>query len=140
MKKLPNWESMFHSFVENNNFPFEWGQNDCCKFSNAIIKQITGEDLIPKTLEWHDEESAMKAIKEFGGTLEKSIEKVCIDNGLEEIDKIYMTCGDLCVYKQVGKESELVGMCNGFGILAPQDQTINVEPNSSAIRVWRING
>ena len=77
MKKLPNWESMFHSFVENNNFPFEWGKNDCCKFSNALIKEITGKDLIPKTLKWHDEKSAIKAIKEFGGTLEKSIEKVC---------------------------------------------------------------
>ena len=51
-----------------------------------------------------------------------------------------MTCGDLCVYRQVGKETELVGMCNGTGILTPQDQSINVEPNSSAIRVWRING
>jgi hypothetical protein len=42
MKKLPNWDSMFHDFVKNNNFPFEWGKNDCCKFSNALIKQITG--------------------------------------------------------------------------------------------------
>lgn len=41
---------MFHDFVVNNNFPFEWGKNDCCKFSNALIKQITGEDLIPKNL------------------------------------------------------------------------------------------
>ena len=137
MKKLANWESMFHSFIENNNFPFEWGKNDCCKFSNAIIKQITGKDLIPKTLKWHDEESAIKAIKKFGGTLEKSIEKVCINNGLEEIDKAFMTCGDLVLYAQA--DSYLVGMCNGFGILTPTDDGINVVANELAHRVWRFD-
>jgi hypothetical protein len=38
---------------------------------------MTGKDLIPKTLKWKDEESAMKAIKSYGGDLEGSIEKVC---------------------------------------------------------------
>ena len=68
---------MFDSFVKHNNFPFEWGRNDCCKFSNAVIKQITGKDLIPQQLKWHDEESALKAIKSYGGNLEDSIEKAC---------------------------------------------------------------
>ena len=141
MKKLPDWQIEFDAFLDKHkNTPFKWGEWDCCKFSNALIKVMTGKDLIPKTLTWHDETSAMKAIKDYGKTLELSIEKVCVDNGLEEIDKVYMTCGDLVVYKQEGGESELVGICNGFGILTPQDQSINVEPNSSAIRAWRING
>ncbi len=137
MKKLPNWQSMFDSFVENNDFPFEWGKNDCCKFSNAIIKQITGKDLIPKELKWHDEESAMKAIASYGGDLETSIEKACEAKGVGEIDKAFMTCGDLVVYKQ--NDSHLVGMCNGFGILTPTDNGINVLENSLALRVWRFD-
>ena len=124
MKKLPNWQAMFDSFVENNNFPFEWGQNDCCKFSNALIKQITGEDLIPKKLKWKDEESAMKAI-------------ACNAKGVGEINKAYMTCGDLVVYEQNG--SSLVGMCNGFGILTPTDDGINILDSTLAIRVWRFD-
>jgi len=137
MKKLPNWQSMFDSFVENNDFPFEWGKNDCCKFSNAIIKQITGQDLIPEELKWHDEESAMKAIASYGGDLETSIEKACEAKGVGEIDKAFMTCGDLVVYKQ--NDSHLVGMCNGFGILTPADNGINVLENSLALRVWRFD-
>ena len=137
MKKLPNWEPMFHDFVKNNNFPFEWGKNDCCKFSNALIKQITGEDLIPKKLKWKDEASAMKAIASYGGDLETSIEKACNAKGVGEIDKAFMTCGDLVVYEQNG--SSLVGMCNGFGILTPTDDGINVVDNSLAIRVWRFD-
>lgn len=137
MKKLANWQVMFDSFVDNNNFPFEWGRNDCCKFSNAIIKQITGEDLIPKELKWHDEESAMKAIAEYGGDLETSIEKACNAKGVGEIDKAFMTCGDLVVYKQ--NDSCLVGMCNGFGILTPTDDGINIVENSLALRVWRFD-
>jgi len=137
MKKLPNWQSLFDSFVENNNFPFEWGKNDCCKFSNAIIKQITGEDLIPKKLKWHDEASAMKAISSYGGDIETSIEKACKEKDVGEINKAFMTCGDLVVYKQ--NESCLVGICNGFGILTPTDDGINVVENSMALRVWRID-
>jgi len=137
VKKLPNWQAMFDSFVENNNFPFEWGKNDCCKFSNALIKQITGKDLIPKKLKWHDEESAMKAIASYGGDIETSIEKACNEKGVGEIDKAFMTCGDLVVYKQ--NDSLLVGMCNGFGILTPTDDGINVVANSLAIRVWRFD-
>jgi len=137
VKKLPNWQAMFDSFVENNNFPFEWGKNDCCKFSNALIKQITGKDLIPKKLKWHDEESAMKAIASYGGDIETSIEKACNEKGVGEIDKAFMTCGDLVVYKQ--NDSLLVGMCNGFGILTPTDDGINVVANSLALRVWRFD-
>jgi hypothetical protein len=78
MKKLPDWQIEFDAFLEKHrNTPFEWGKWDCCKFSNALIKVMTGEDLIPKTLKWKDEESAMKAIKSYGGDLEGSIEKVC---------------------------------------------------------------
>ena len=128
---------MFHDFVENNNFPFEWGKNDCCKFSNALIKQITGEDLIPKKLKWKDEASAMKAIASYGGDLETSIEKACNSKSVGEIDKAFMTCGDLVVYEQNG--SSLVGMCNGFGILTPTDDGINVVDNSLALRVWRFD-
>ena len=138
MKKLPNWQAMFDSFVENNNFPFEWGKNDCCKFSNALIKQITGEDLIPKKLKWKDEASAMKAIASYGGDLERSIEKACNEKGVGEIDKAFMTCGDLVLYEQ-SHGSYLVGMCNGFGILTPTDDGINVVDCSLAYRVWRFD-
>lgn len=138
MKKLPNWEPMFHDFVKHNNFPFVWGRNDCCKFSNAVIKQITGKDLIPKKLKWHDEESAMKAIASYGGDLETSIEKACDAKGVGEIDKGFMTCGDLVIYSQ-NQGTYLVGMCNGFGILTPTDDGINVVDNDLAYRVWRFD-
>ena len=137
MKKLPNWQIFFNDFLqENKSKPFKWGEWDCCKFSNALIKVMTGEDLIPKTLKWKDEESAMKAIKKYGGTLGKSIEKACKEKGVAEIDKNYMTCGDLVVYKQ---ESELVGICEGFGILTPTDDGIGLVNNDLAVRVWRIS-
>ena len=122
MKKLPNWEPMFHDFVKHNNYPFVWGRNDCCKFSNAVIKQITGQDLIPKKLDWHDE---------------TSIEKACNAKDVGEIDKAFMTCGDLVVYEQ--NNTHLVGMCNGFGILTPTDDGVAVLDCDLAYRVWRFD-
>ena len=48
-----------------------------------------------------------------------------------------MTCGDLVVYEQNG--SNLVGMCNGFGILTPTDDGIGVVDCDLAHRVWRFD-
>ena len=138
MRKIVDWEIAFDSFINiNKNKPFKWGTWDCCLFSNALIKDITGEDLIPKTLKWKDEESAMKSIKKYGGTLLQSIEKACKSKKLTEINKNYMTKGDLVVYKEV---SELVGISDGMNILTPTDDCIGVKSNVDILKVWRING
>ena len=80
----------------------------------------------------------MKAIASYGGDLETSIEKACNAKGVGEIDKAFMTCGDLVLYEQ-SHGSYLVGMCNGFGILTPTDDGINVVDCSLAYRVWRFD-
>ena len=111
MKKIVDWEISFDNFVQNNkNKPFAWGVWDCCKFSNSLIKEITNEDLIPKSLKWKDEKTAMQSIKKYGGTLLKSIDKACKSKKINVINKAYMTKGDLVVYKE---ESQLVGICDG---------------------------
>mgnify|MGYP001208847668 CR=1 FL=1 len=138
MKKVIDWEIKFNSFIEKNkNKPFSWGTWDCCMFSNAVIKEITGEDLIPKSLKWNDEESAMKAIKKYNKTLLKSIEKACKVKNVNEIDKAYITKGDLVVYKE---ESELVGISDGMNILTPTDDSVGVKNNVNILKVWRIDG
>ena len=138
MKKILDWEIAFDSFIhDNRNKPFKWGLWDCCKFSNALIKEITGEDLIPKSLKWKDKESAMKAIKTYNKTLLQSIEKACKAKGVNHIDKAYMTKGDLVVYKE---ESQLVGISDGMNILTPTDDCIGVKNNVDILKVWRIDG
>ena len=138
MKKLIDWEIKFNLFIEKNkNKPFKWGSWDCCKFSNALIKEITGEDLIPKNLKWKDKISAMKEIKKYNKTLLKSIEKACKAKNVNEIDKAYITKGDLVVYKE---ESELVGISDGMNILTPTDDCVGVKNNVNILKVWRIDG
>ncbi len=138
MKKILDWEIKFNAFIEKNkNKPFKWGSWDCCKFSNALIKKITNEDLIPKSLKWTDEKSAMQAIKTYNKTLLKSIEKACKSKGVKEIGKAYMTKGDLVVYKE---ESELVGISDGMNVLTPTDDGIGVKNNVNVLKVWRIDG
>ena len=76
MKKKVDWEIHFNKFVnDKKNKSFRWGSWDCCKFSNSIIKAMTGESIIPKSLSWKNKETAMKSIKEYGGTLNASITK-----------------------------------------------------------------
>ena len=114
-----------------------WGEWDCCLFSNSLIQKITGEDLIPKTLTWKDEASAKKSIKKYGGTLLKSIEKACVNKGVLEVDKMFVTKGDLVVYKE---KTNLVGICDGMNVLSPSTDGIEVKPTELIVKAWRING
>lgn len=134
--KQNDWQILFDEFIVCNRFkPFKWGSWDCCKFSNECIKAITGEDLIPINLKWKDEKSAMKAIKEYGGTISKSIAKACKKKGAYQVPNSYMQKGDLVVYKE---ENELVGISDGFKVLTPSDDMVVAKKNVDIISVWRI--
>ena len=138
MKKKKDWQPLFFEFVEDNyNKGFVWGKWDCCKFSDACIKAITGKSLIPKELKWKDEESAMKAIKSYGGTLGKSIDKAAKAQSLTKVGKVFLQCGDLVIWKE---ESEMCGMYDGQAILCPSDDGLALKPADLALHGWRIDG
>lgn len=135
--KKTDWSIEFDTFITKNRFvPFAWGSWDCCKFANAVIKEMTGEDLIPKELNWKNEEEAMRSIKEYGKTLSKSIAKACKEKGVMQVDKAFIQKGDLVVYKE---ESELVGISDGFKVLTPSDDMIVAKQNVNIISVWRVS-
>ena len=137
MKKLPNWNIELDNFIAKNRFkPFKWGSWDCCKFANACIKAMTGEDLIPKELKWKNEEQAMRSIKEYGKTLSKSIEKACKSKGVMQVEKEFMQKGDLVVYKE---ETELAGISDGFKVLTPLNKMISAKQDVNIVAIWRVS-
>jgi len=138
MKKKLDWQIEFHKFIDKNKFKgFAWGSWDCCKFANACIKAMTGEDLIPKELNWKNEEEALKSIKDYGGTLKNSIKKASKKKNLLEIDLDHLQIGDLVVYKE---ESQLVGIYDGNFVLTPTDNKLGVVKNANILSAWRIDG
>lgn len=135
MKKVDGWQYEFDIFIEKAYCKsFSWGSWDCCKFSDACIKAITGESLIPKSLKWSDEKSALKSIKDYGGTLNNAIKKAS-KGKLTEVAPFKMAKGDLVVYKE---ESELVGMTDGMKIIGPTDGGLTFKQNVEIVSVWRI--
>lgn len=138
MKKKETWQTLFFEFVEANyNKPFVWGKWDCCLFSDACIKAMTGKVLIPKELKWKDEASAMKSIKDYGGTLLKSIDKAAKAKKLTKIKPMFLQCGDLVIWQE---ESQMCGMYDGQAILCPSEDGIAVKPTDLALHGWRIDG
>jgi len=137
MKKLPDWEDRFHLFLMRNRArPFSRGDWDCRKFTNHAVRAITGQDLIPDTLVWHDEESALKAISSYGKTLGMSVQRAAIAAGLEKADKGDARKGDVVVVKEFGKQA--AGICDGFAILCPSDGGYTYKPKGLSQRVFRI--
>ena len=138
MKKKEDWIDIFFEFVrDNKDKPFGWGKWDCCIFANACIKAMTGQNLIPSSLKWKDKESANKAIKDYGKTLSGAVAKACKAKKLQTIKPMFVTTGDLVVFKE---GSELVGMSDGFNILAPSDSGIEFKSHELITKSWRIDG
>lgn len=138
MKKKTDWNIQLQAVLDqHHDKPFDWGSWDCCKFADACIKAMTGESLIPKTLKWTDEKSAMEAIKKYGKDLNGSIAKAAKAKGLSAIALSYMQRGDLVVIKQ---ESQLVGIFDGFKVLGPSETGVTVVPYEEILSVWRIDG
>ena len=108
MKKLPDWQILLDDFlIKHKDTAFAWGKWDCCIFSNAALKEISGKKVIPAELKWKDEESAMKSIKDYGKTLKGALTKACKKAGMEVVPLGFVTAGDLILYKE---ESELAGI------------------------------
>jgi len=137
MKKLPNWDQCLRDFlITHKKTPFQWGEWDCCLFSDSAIKAMTGENLIPDELIWEDEPSARQAIKGYGRTLGKSIEKAAMAKGLVRVKEAQK--GDLVVIKENG--SEVAGISYGANVLCPSDNGFT-RKNSNLIQMaFRIYG
>lgn len=130
-----NWVGLFDEFVfKHKDKKFEWGKWDCCIFSNALIRHLTGGNVIPKTLKWTDKKSALESISEYGGDLNGAIKKAT-KNKLLPVNKNYIQKTDLIVYKQ---ESQLVGIFDGFKILGPSDEGIIGNQYEKILSAYRI--
>ena len=125
ISKIQDWEFAFNDFIDQSrNKGFAYGSWDCCLFSNACLKAITGKDIIPKTLKWKDEKTANEAIKKYNGTLGKSVAKACKKAGMREIPKSFVQKGDL-------------GIWDGYAVLTPTDDCLGVKNNVDILEVWR---
>ena len=137
MKKKVDWQIDFNKFIEKNfDKPFEWGKWDCCLFSDACIKAITGESLIPKQLVWSDEKSAIQAITGYGKTLKNSISKAAKKKKLQKVDINYLQKGDLVV---IDNNGQVCGIYDGSKTIGPNDEGIAAISGSKILAAWRIN-
>ena len=122
MKKKEDWEKHLNNFVQSNfDKPFVWGQWDCCLFSDACIKAMTGQSLIPKELHWVDKESALETIRDYGITLINSIRKACEQKNLEKIHPSFLQKGDLVIIQQ---ETQDCGIYDGSETIGPSTDGI----------------
>lgn len=139
-KKNIDWQIDFDEFVfKNKDKPFEWGSWDCILFSDAMVKAITGQNLLPKTWKWKTEKEAMQSISKYGNkkglvhAINSAVKKV---KGIEQISVDYAQKGDFVVYKE---ESELTGIFDGNKVITPSDKGISAKYDANIIACWRIN-
>ena len=139
MRKRSDWERRLHEFLTENKLrPFRWGEWDCCIFTNAAVYAMTGEHLIPKELEWHDESSAQEAIKSYGKTLGKSIYRASLAKGLIKVPANAVRKGDVLVIREDGKQ--VAAICDGSAALSPSDGGFTFRSLNLVQMGFRIDG
>jgi hypothetical protein len=138
IQKKDDWQSEYDNFMQQNKKrSFEWGKWDCCIFCNELIGAITGQKILPIKATWHNKETANESIREYGKTLLGSLKKTMKQNGVKEISKQFMTKGDIVLYKQ---KQHLLGICDGYGVISPNDDGLKLIQDANVIKVYRING
>tara|TARA_R110002012_G_scaffold190450_1_gene358017 strand:- start:2941 stop:3366 length:426 start_codon:yes stop_codon:yes gene_type:complete len=141
MKKKANWEIEFDTLVNRNLFrPFEWGKWDCVHLTNTFIKAMTDEDLLPKEWSWKTKEEAMQNIFKHGkgkGLTEAIQNAILLKEGIEPIEKQYMSKGDFGVHKE---ETELAFVFDGYNTLGVDVNGLVIDNDVDILKVWRIHG
>ena len=133
--KKEQWDSKLYEFInDSRDKPFNWGKWDCCIFGIDAIKAMTGD--LPLKSHWKNKNEAMEFIA-TEGSLNKIMTKYLREWGLDIIDKMFITAGDIALVKDENGE-ELVGVCTGNMIACVCEDGFTFKGNLTAKKVWRI--
>mgnify|MGYP003134533492 CR=1 FL=1 len=136
MKKKNNWEQKtFEHIAKYKDKGFAWGKWDCCRFTNAYIRSVTGKSVIPKGIDWKDEKSALEAISALGSNFPSTIKNVFKSHNLTKIKKEYAQVGDIVLFKE---EEHLLGIFDGMFIQSVTETGLQPKSLNLAINIWRI--
>ena len=133
--KKEQWDSKLYEFInDSRDKPFKWGKWDCCIFGIDAIKAMTGD--LPLKSHWKNKNEAMEFIA-TEVSLNKIMTKYLREWGLDIIDKMFITAGDIALVKDENGE-ELVGVCTGNMIACVCEDGFTFKGNLTAKKVWRI--
>lgn len=126
-----DWPERLFALIEaRRSTPFEWAVHDCCSFAAAAVEAMTGANPIAD-LEWHDELSALRLLKDHGG-----IEALAAERLGEQVAPAFAQRGDVVLHTLTGREA--LGVCVGDRFAAVGDVGVQLVPMSHAVTAWRV--
>jgi len=130
-ERREDWAERLFALIEaRRETPFRWATHDCCSFAAAAVETMTGTNPIAD-LEWHDEVSALRLLKDHGG-----IEALASERLGEQITPAFAQRGDVVLHTLTGREA--LGVCIGDRFAAVGDAGVQLVPMSHAVRAWRV--
>lgn len=130
--RLPDWQLRLAEFSQARvSMSFDWGSNDCCTFTADAVKALTGRDLRAAFPAYSGEVGALRAIAAGGG-----LRQLATDLLGDPMSPKMAAVGDVVLV--INAEREMLGICNGTGVLAPGVAGMIVVGMDTAIAAWRI--
>jgi hypothetical protein len=96
---------------------------------------MTGQNLVPKELRWHDRKTAIEVIRKNGDNFPALVKVILMKAGLKPVEKPQL--GDVTIYK---KKDFAVGIYDGFVVRAPSDDGTAAVDKFHITETFRING
>lgn len=117
--------------------PFNWGGNNCCSFAAGWVRAATGFDPMEGLPATPDAPSALRLVRQLGGTLEAAwTERL----GRPPVAAAYAQLGDLVLRDVEGGHGtgQAVGVCNGARVAFAGDDGIGLVPLAQCRLAWRL--
>ena len=146
MTRKSNWPELLADFLEEakKDRKFSYGEHGCALFTADAISVMTGQD--PAAFfrnAYKGKGGATRILKKFAkGGLEKAVDKITKDNGMEEIPVLLARRGDV-VFIDTPLGS-LIGIVNLDGKNAvsasnySEERALEPWPLSGCRRAWRV--
>lgn len=139
MRRYQDWPSRLHIEIEAaRERPFSWGSADCALWACDVILAMTGSD--PGALfrgRYTDQESAIRALYDFcGGGLEKAVEAITAEHGMEEVSVRFAQRGDVVLLDI--DEGPALGICIGHRCAFVGPEGVAYRALKDCRRAWRV--
>lgn len=138
MKRFDDWPTRLVSTIDAaQTRPFEWGVHDCCLFACDCILAMTGVDAASWFRgRYSSRETAVSALREYGGTLAVVAEQITEELGCPEVSIAAAHRGDVAYAPT--ELGDALGIIYDQYVWVPGVDGMVRLPINHALRVWAI--
>lgn len=129
--RLRDWQERLSALISaRRDWPFAWGENDCCTFAASAVECVTGHDLADGLRGHRSAQEAAEVLREHGGVVGLATDRLgpAIAPALAQVGDVGMVTLD-------GRDTLVI--CAGSDWIGPGSSGLVRVEHGAASHAWR---